>query len=203
MVHLTNRERKIMSDNKEVLLGNEFSLDVNIGIDEVVSVFVSQYEDNLFERKKDLSKNIKELKKDVVNLEKKVLETVDVSIYNTTNDVLGIKSEVKKGYVNVSWIDGEITISIDITDLDNTSRYSNNMNKVRRLKVDSSSLLSYKELTEEIELLSGELMEVLSLIKSVSRKERQIRGKVSEMKLKESGYDNLLGNQEIMKLVQL
>jgi hypothetical protein len=46
-------------------------------------------------------------------------------------------------------------------------------------------------------------MEVLTLIKSVSRKERQIRGKISEMKLEQSGFADLMNNTEILQLVQV
>ena len=41
----------------------QMTANVNVSIDEVVSVFVSKWEDGLFEKKQQLSKKIKALKK--------------------------------------------------------------------------------------------------------------------------------------------
>lgn len=187
--------------NKEVAIGGAFSVSGNVGMDEVVSVFVSKYEDNLFDRKKDLSDQIKELKSKRENLEKKVQKSVDVSVYEFTNEVVGIESKVDK--VDVNWNDNKLIIRLNVNDTSKTRSYGGTFSKSINVDIEESVTLVYKSLTTDIDELSSELLEVMGLIKSVSRKERQVRGRISELKLKESGYDNLLQNEEMLKLIQL
>jgi hypothetical protein len=45
------------------------------------------------------------------------------------------------------------------------------------------------------------MAEVITGIQSVSRKERQIRGKIAAEKLQASGYDALMQSPELLKLI--
>ena len=189
--------------SKDIVLGNEFSVGGNIGIDEVVSVFVSQYETNLFERKSELSSTIKSLKGELESFEKGVEGSVGVEKYKQSFPILNITSEVEKDGVSVSWRDKVINITVTLTDNDSKRSYGGTFTKRIEKKINKSDLNKHSKLESDIEEVNGELVEVMGLIKTVSRKERLVRGKISEMKLKESGYSNLLENEDMLKLVQL
>jgi hypothetical protein len=190
--------------------------DVNVGIDEVVSVFVSQYEDNLFAKKKELSAEIKRVKKEITALDKRLIADVDRSEYDITVPVLNLKSKVED--VSIIWKGEEdeddyssrkvkvssIVISIEIEDKDKDSDgWRNSITKRVKSKISKTDENLHTALLKEQSSLSSELTEVLGLIKSVSRKERQVRGRISAKKLEASGYEGLLNDSEMLALVQL
>ena len=190
--------------------------DVNVGIDEVVSVFVSQYEDNLFAKKKELSSEIKRVKSEVKSLDKRLIGSVDRTVYDIKVPVLNLTSKVDE--ITIVWKGDEdeedyrsrkvktssLIITLEIKDEDSDGdRYDRSMNKRITTKILKTDENIHTALLSDLSGLSGELTEVLSLIKSVSRKERQVRGRISARKLEESGYEGLLNDKEMLKLVQL
>ncbi len=190
--------------------------DVNVGIDEVVSVFVSQYEDNLFAKKKELSSEIKRVKSEVKSLDKRLIGSVDRTEYDIKVPVLNLTSKVDE--ITIVWKGDEdeddyrsrkvktssLIITLEIKDEDSDGdRYDRSMNKRITKKILKTDENIHTTLLSDLNGLSGELTEVLSLIKSVSRKERQVRGRISARKLEESGYEGLLNDTEMLKLVQL
>ncbi len=190
--------------------------DVNVGIDEVVSVFVSQYEDNLFGKKKELSGAIKRVKGEVKALDKRLIASVDRTVYDIKVPVLNITSKVDE--VSLVWKGDEdeddyrsrkvkassIIITLEIKDEDKDGdRYDRTMGKRITTKISKTDENIHTALLSELSGLSGELTEVLSLIKSVSRKERQVRGRISAKKLETAGYEGLLNDKEMLALVQL
>ena len=128
-------ERFTMSENNALTL---LSTNVNVGMNEVVSVFVARYEDQLFTKKDELSKKIKQLKQQLSNLIEHVKETVDASSFNCELLVLGLKFEVKelrpdfedrnyrglKNHVLVSIVVSDIVPQHDTYKTSNTICYS-------------------------------------------------------------------------------
>lgn len=189
----------------------QMSSDVNVGIDEVVSVFVTQYEDNLFDKKKELSGKIKDLKKDQKDLTKRLETSIDTNSFNTTIAILGLKSKVDG--VDVEWGESEyskrrstpsIKVNVEIKDTDKSEdRYHSSMTKTFSFDISRVDVDQHNNNKTEIESLGAELTEVMGLIKSVSRKERQVRGRISKKKLESAGYEDLLNDSEMLKLVSL
>lgn len=175
---------------------------INVGMDEVVSVFLSRYEDDLYNKKENLAKNIKAVKRDLESLQKSVVAGIDNSEYEISNiQPLNIRSKVKD--VSIDWNENNIVIRIIVESLDSRSYYNSGFTQTINLDISDSDVESHTELTETLERLNGEMMEVMSLIKGISRKERQVRGKIASMKLEESGYGDLLENDEMMKLIEV
>jgi hypothetical protein len=180
--------------------------DVNVGMNEVVSVFVAKYEDGLFAKKEELSNRIRVVKGDMTDLVKNLSESVNQSKYETEVEVLGLTTKVTG--VEVRW-DGTYKskkpfIEVNVGVYDNSSdRDYAAFTKTFNFDISKADVDLNNSLKIELETLNAELMEVMGQIKSVSRKERQIRGKISEMKLEQSGFTELLNNTEMLKLVQL
>ena len=194
--------------SKKVLA--EISTNVNVGIDEVVAVFVTKYENGLFDRKDEISRLIKAVKADQKALDKKLVE-IDVSEYEIKKiPVLNVQSSVSS--VDVQWnsADNEndkdspvVRIRVTIRDLDTKDRYSDHMSKSVYVPISKPDIKLFVSNKAELADLNAQLLEVMTLIKSVSRKERQVRGKISEMKLAESGLKGLLTDNNILSLIQL
>lgn len=180
--------------------------DVNVGINEVVSVFVAKYEDNLFTEKDRLSAAIKRVKKDMEELAGKLKASVNKSQYETSIAVLNMYSKVDS--VDVYWEKqycrepNTIVVHVGLYDNDVSRKHAEHTKEIV-VRISENDVEQHDDLKKELEGLNAELIEVMSKIKNVSRKERQIRGKISEMKLEQSGYTGLMENAEMLKLVQL
>lgn len=174
------------------------SANVNVGMNEVVSVFVSKYETGLFEKKDDLSDKIKVVKQELTDLDKTVKATVNVNDYRTSVPAFSLTFSVSS--IDVSWATKVIKVHVDMNEKGvSYSRWS----KTIEVKIDDEYVTKHSEASKRVADLSAELLEVMGLIKSVSRKERQIRGHISELKLAESGLSSLLNDSAIMKLIEV
>jgi hypothetical protein len=199
-----------MSENTSVVPSfvSAMNADVNVGMNEVVSVFVSKYEDGLFAKKDELSKKIKGLKSSLADLTKWLEGSVNKDQYTTTMFPLGISSRVTG--IEIIWTDtsynykekNTINVVVGVFDNSSDSKYPS-FSKTFTTKISKQDIDHHTELENDLESVNGELMEVMSLIKSVSRKERQIRGRISEMKLEQSGFSDLINNPEMVKLIQI
>jgi hypothetical protein len=180
--------------------------DVTVGMNEVVSVFVSKYEDGLFARKDTLSAMIKEAKRQCEQLDDDLIKSIDRSMYAVDVPVLNVSFSVAN--VKVKWDKdyesdkNTIVISVEGVDKEDGPSHGSYSKKIVQ-PISKHVVDAHQVLVDELERLNGEMLEVISLIKSVSRKERQIRGKISEMTLVNNGFAELLNSPEVLKLVEL
>jgi len=180
---------------------------VNVGIDEVVSVFVAKWEDGLFKKKDELSKKIKAAIQEMTDLVKRLVDNVNRSDYEGSIASLGISTKVVAIEVHFDGYDGDkralIVVAVEVKDEDSKRSYGDSFTKYFRLPISQVDVDFNTELKTELEQLNAELVETMGEIKSVSRKERQVRGKISEMKLEQSGLAELAQNTEILKLIEV
>lgn len=185
---------------------NQMSANVNVGMDEVVSVFVAKYEDGLFAKKDDLSAAIRSLKQELTDFDKSVRELVDSAEYDAKVPQLGFtfKMGEVKIYWEKNWQQEANTYVIEVEMFDSSAKRDGAVFTKNIVKAVPSKIVKQREeVKKALEDKNAELMEVMSQIKSVGRKERQIRGRISEMKLAESGFSGLLDNPEMLQLVQI
>lgn len=174
--------------------------DLQVSMDDVVSAFVSQYENNLFDRKKDLTKQIRALEKDQEDLTKDVRSKVSGDEYKQHDLPFGLIIKVGEG--EIRWDDHEVRFSITIEEK-NCSRWSNNISLSKSKPIPAALRRRYKKICDDLEELRRDLSEVLVNLKTVTRKERQVRGKIAIRKLEDSGYASLMADPELIQLVQL
>jgi uncharacterized coiled-coil DUF342 family protein len=201
----------------EDFIDSDITADVKVGMNEVVNVFVSQYEDNLHVEKTRLSKALKELKSRDKQLDKDIENSAlaNRSDYEMLNTIVGIQSELKE--VELFWDkktassyryncslkslpQSFIELNVEVSD---TDKNGSSFSKYFFGDISKADVDLHNEIAEGIKTTSGDLQDVLSNIKAVSRKERQIRGKISKMKLEASGYEGLLESPEMAKLIQI
>ncbi len=189
----------------EKLIGS----DVAIDLDAVVSVYVSQYEDQLFTKKKELSKTIKGVKDDLKIQEKTLERSIDKTEYDISVPVLNLISKVES--ININWkneddgyVGSTIKVEVRVSEKEKTDRWSaDSLTTTRKVKVSSKTLKDKTAWEKQLEGLNAELLEVMSAIKGVSRKERQVKGKISGMKLEAGGFADLLNSPDLLALVKL
>jgi prefoldin subunit 5 len=180
---------------------------VNVGMNEVVSVFVAKYEDGLFAKKDELSKKIKTVKQELADLDKRLIKSVNQDQYVTTIALFELKSKVMD--VSVVWKNeygdkkdnNKVIVNVGL--FSKEDKTYPDFSKKFTTKISQEAIEIHSNLESEVESLNSELLEVMTMIKSVSRKERQIRGRISEMKLEQSGFADLMNNPEMVKLIEI
>lgn len=199
-----------MTTNTNVALADvmsQMTAKVNVGIDEVVSVFVTKWEDGLHAKREELSKKVKDVKSAIEMLETKLIGSVDVSEYtNVRVPMFGVIGKASKPSVN--WEDGyntkknTITVEVGLQSEDDSGAYMS-FRKNLTFPIPQADVDDRANLVAERDQLSAELADVLIQIKSVSRKERQIRGRISEMKMEQAGFSDLINNPDMLKLIEV
>jgi hypothetical protein len=180
-------------------------MNIKVGLDEVVSVFVSKYEDRLFAQKDALSANIKATKRALEDLDNTLIASIDKTKYDVVVPTLGFFFHA--GNVVIAWknsysgVKNTITVEVKMfcsPDANARSVFSNGVS----VPIPAESITVKENLDRELEQYNAELLEVLAQIKAVGRKERQIRGRISEMKLEQAGCEALLNNADLLRLVE-
>jgi len=177
--------------------------DIEVSMDDVVSAFVSQYENNLFDRKKELGKDIRKLESDLEDVEKTVRKTVTGTEFKQTGMPFGLKVIVNEG--SVRWTENpkpHVTFAITVEEKD-SSRYSNKIHFNKDKPIPAALVKKYNKIADALKEIRTDLNEVLINLKSVNRKERQVRGRIAMRKLEDSGYASLMQDDELLQLVQL
>lgn len=205
-------------ESKGLAVFGQMTSDVNVGMDEVVGVFVSRWEDSLYSKKDELSKNIKTVKAELESFEKTVLDQFRLhrGQYDQNITALGLNSVCSDVELvwdrssdyntkNLKGLANSVAVfKVQIKDVDDRSSYgSSAINKNFYQPISDSDLERRKEINGRLGDLGSELQEVLLKIKGVSRKERQIRGRISEMKLKDAGFEELIENPDLVGLIKL
>lgn len=186
--------------SNEITAFKAMQTDLQISMDDVVSAFVSQYENNLYNRKKELSKEISNVESDITELHKEVRAKQSGKEYAAHKLPFGLKISVDDGSIN--WETAKITYQVKIESPTN-NYYGRSININQQKKIPAAQVNEHKKLTEMLETLRKDLSEVLVNLKSVTRKERQVRGRIAIRKLEDSGYSNLMQDAELIQLVQL
>jgi hypothetical protein len=177
----------------------------DIGINEVVSVFVSKYENGLFAKKDVLQADLKKAKKAIEDHDSVVIGTVDKRHYDAKVEALGLTFHVTD--VSVSWAKNDTDygvkkgINVSVSMRDGNDRHS--WSKIVNLPLSKDQVAVHETLTANSKQIESELMEVLTAIKSVSRKERELRGRISEMQLQRAGFADLINDDGLQQLIAI
>lgn len=183
---------------------SSMTTNVNIGINEVVSIFVAKHESELFRQKHDLSERIRVVKRELEELTKKVVDAINTTWYEGNLPHLGLTVSVSK--VTAHWEDhykakkGNVAVELLATFKCDDQR-DTSMNKIVLVPISQVDRDEHDRLTALQEQLNAELLSVMTEIKQISRKERQIRGRIAEMKLEQSGQADLLNHPDLIKLI--
>ncbi len=197
---------KEVSTVPATLLSKMGAVKADVGMNEVVSVFVSRYETGLFAKKDQLSAELKAAKKAVADHESIVIGQVDKSQFDASVPHLGLK--FRAGDISVVWKKDpnsyspkKVGVHVDVIMRDGDERDA--WRKTVHLPLAATDVKEHETLTENVARLESELLDTMSLIKSVGRKERELRGRISEMRLQEAGFAELINNDQLQSLIAI
>lgn len=179
-----------------------------VTMDDVVSAFVSKYEEQLFRQKKLLGAELTRSQAALKEFVDSIREQFDASKYNVDLfSQFGLRAEAKDT-VYLDWGSGKAGFEVQIrltADTSSHSYYGSNISLTTRMyeAIAPEARTTHEQHVRLIESQQASLAEVLDRIKSVARKEREVRGRIAMRKIEDSGYASLLDDDELLKLVQL
>jgi hypothetical protein len=175
---------------------------IEVGLDEAVAVFVNKYEEALYERRAVLIDGINKFRDAIENLDENIESSVDLSSYAIEWPMLGVTAEATNATVVWDGADSYIRITVMFTDEDETNSHTKNFGKYVKKDISEWDLAEHNSLENNLANVVDELVEVDEEIANISRKERQVRAKISEIRLRDFGYGDLLNNDELKRLVK-
>jgi len=189
-------------------LSSIIKAEARMAMPEIVSVFISKYETELYDRKNNLQEIISKLHKDVLILDAKVKKTGDFSKYdNVCIKRLDLVSFLNND-IKVDWEGGTIQRSVGFYHLDtkgvvDKSKGSSNFRKTFKENISIKDMKLHESLHTEINNAQAKLSTVAAKIGDMSRKERQVKARISELRLKEQGLTSLLDDQSMLQLIKI
>lgn len=185
--------------SNEITAFQAMQTDIQVSMDDVVSAFVSKYETNLYARKKELTGAIRDLEGSLDTQRDELLKKINGDSFKSPLP-FGLKMVIDTG--TVCWEDAEISFGISIKK-PHTGQYGSSINITKTKPIPAPLVKAHKKLEKALKGLRADLSEVLVSLKSVTRKEREVRGRIAIRKLEDSGYASLMQDSELAALVQL
>ena len=181
--------------------------DAKIAMPEVVSVFISKYENELYDRKAALSESVAQHNKDLGVHEALVIEAADFSKYDGIKvPALNVIS-VLKDEITVDWDDEEIDATVTFHNIDKDlvlrRDHQTGFSKKFTSPISKQHLKTREKILKDITDETSQLTVILSKIGDMSRKERQVKARISEMRLEEQGLEGFLQDSEMLKLIKI
>lgn len=184
-------------------LSNIIKTDAKIALPEIVSIFVAKHETQLYDQKDALQESISTSQKDLTMHEAVVLGTADFKKYdNITIPILELVS-VLKGDASVNWETGLINQTVTFHNVGKGREKHTGFAKSFSMDIGKGYVKTRDSIRKSIQNDTDDLKSILAQISDMSRKERQIKARISEIRLEESGLTDFLKDKEILKLIQL
>jgi uncharacterized protein YPO0396 len=197
---------------KEISNIEQIQSNVTVGMDDLVNVFIAKYETSLIDKRNSLQDQLKGLNKIIVGLgetavkdAKELVESFKLGMINYKNGYIEISTTVNDEF-KLNWEKQHVTFSI--------TTHSNSFVKVNYQSDNSATITSaiplstdlmsaYNNTLTEKQNIMDQLTVINNELRDISRKERQVRGRIAERKFVASGLEDLLSDQELVKLIQL
>jgi len=176
-----------------------------VSMSDIANVFSSQYESKLMASKRALQSVLKAAKLDLktfVSYTNKSIEAVAKTDHVVDLSAYDLKRVISN--IDVDFEDGVVAIRTEtICPSMPQGNYTNCINQVIIEQLDDYIVNQHVLLSAEIAKQSELVRAVLADISDISRKEREILGRISSMKLQEAGMEELLNDGTLAALIQI
>ena len=183
-------------------LSSILSAKASIALPEIVSVFLNKYETDLYALKDGLSSTIAAIRDEISTHEQIVIAKAKFSQYEgLTIPKLFITTKLSDD-IGVSWEKARVKGYIKIMAAqDADSRPERQFSKAVYSPINKADITKHEKIFVELHEHTHELTKVLSQLGDMTRKERQIKARISELRLEEQGLTDFLSDDKIMALI--
>lgn len=181
--------------------------DMSVTITDLVAAMVSRWENNLFTLKDELSQQINQINKDI-DLVAGLVILAGKELFEPYSKVVipaGLPMTFKADAPTVKWPTGDtlgkVVVHFVVTIRKEENQYRDSSSGKMEFDIPAEHLTNYDGLVKQRDELTQRLSTVLVEIKSVSRKERQLRGQLLEQKFHDQGFADLIQRPEFANLL--
>ena len=192
-------------------LSDIVSANAKIAMPEVVSIFISKYETDLYNKKSELQKKLTQLKDDLSILESSAASKADFSKYEGHKlAVFDLVTFIPEGQVSCNWEEGMFEATVEMRNVPKGKKAQDKKpSSVSRFgvrvshKMPATLLKDRSSIHEDIAEAQSALQNIISAISDMSRKERQIKARISEIRLEEEGLQGFLNDPMMQKMIAI
>lgn len=201
-----------MNSTQQIATLDQIKTNLSLDTNDLVNVFISKYEDGLIAQRTSnqalltgLTKQIKDLS-DCVLAEAKLYVNQSGVLGTTDNDLFSLTVTVDKDKFKLEWENKYVGYILNHemkSKTTPTGNYSHSTagNISGRYQLAEADICKYGQLMEDKSKITSTLAEINNQLRDVSRKERQVRGRLAEQKFAAAGLDELLQDQSLLQLI--
>ena len=191
-------------------LSDIVSANAKIAMPEVVSIFISKYETDLYDKKSELQKKLAKLKDDLSILENTAASKADFSKYEGHKlAVFDLVTFIPEEQVSCNWEEGMFEATVEMRNIPKGKKAQDKPSKISRFgvrvshKMPAALLKERSAIHEDIAEAQAALQNIIGAISDMSRKERQIKARISEIRLEEEGLQGFLNDPMMQKMIAI
>lgn len=188
---------------------DQINSNMNVGMEDVVNVFISRHEDALHSQREQLQGELKTINGQIADVTsgevKRVTALVKMNGSVIDNEVVRVEVGLRDDSVQLDWEKKVINYQTEITTKSKTvlSGYNNGGTQtvVGKDTITQAAMVQYGDLMSAKGVLTEKLTIVNNGLRDLARKERKVRGIIAEKKLNAMGMEDLLGDQQLLALI--
>ncbi len=175
-----------------------------IGMPEIVSIFLSKYESDLYDKKADLLNSIEQSQKDGMAHDENVLANADFSSYGgETIPKLKLVTHVNPSKC-LHWDKAQVKGQIDIKSTDPAKAHQGAIASEYIFdNIKKADIKIHNQILIELGNFKQDLAEVINNIVNMNRKQRQLEGQISALRLKDAGMDKFINDPTLLSLIKV
>lgn len=184
--------------------------EAKIAMPEVVAVFISKHETELYDLKSELQLKIGDLKKDLEMHTATVAKSISFKKYAGLKMLKLSLISYLSGDSTVNWPDETVSQKVGLYNMneansgeaDSRDRHTG-FEKTYTQAISAKDLKSHAKMNQELQDTSARLQSIVGQIGDMSRVERQVKARISEMRLEEQGLTGFLADPAMQKLIAI
>lgn len=182
--------------------------EAKMAMPEIVQVFLAKYENDLYEQKESLQLEMAELTEKLKKLNTTVLDSAKFKQWKKIKIPKLELESVLSPDKNLDWANEIVTCSVVLQDMRTQFIAAKRVKvyEIGRVVEESISQLhlkQYREWNARLDEVRGDLAKTATAIGDMSRKERQVKARISELRLEEAGLTDFLQDKEMLKLIEI
>lgn len=184
-------------------LSSIISTEATIAMPEIVAIFLSKYESDCHARKTELNSIINGIRKEGKDHEDDVAASFSFKEYAGLEiKKLSLTTKVSDEHT-VNWEDMTVTCGVEVIStevkLEGRAIFTRNVTKSIK-KTDGTK---HNRILADLADRKNQLTAVIQNITDMNRKEREIKGQISAMRLKDAGMDKFVNDPALLELIKV
>lgn len=193
-------------------LSSIIKAEAKIAMPEVVDIFLSKYETKLYDKKDMLQKALAQIEKDQEMHTAVVLKSAKHKhLVGLKMPKLNLVSYLIKD-PSLNWDSKQITINIGLHNVQPTDTKDEDwgygakdtgFDKAYQQDISENQINAHEKMKAQKAQLREDLQITVSKIGDMSRKERQVKAQISELRLEEQGLQDFVNNADLLQLIKI